>query len=138
VIVSSPVTTQVSSSQPAEPVVRAISAETMKMPEPIIEPATIIVESSRPSSRRKPVAGGEAVDGEPGGEPGDAPGDEATAWGSAMRGVSHARCGSSRTMRREAGAGPRARRGDANGRPRRSQCEGRIGGPAQPVVSFGR
>src|SRR5437867_9629668 len=32
-----------------------MSAETMKMPEPIIDPATIIVESSRPRPRMKPV-----------------------------------------------------------------------------------
>ena len=54
-MVSSPVTTQTISSQPAEPTWRAISAGTMKMPEPIIEPATIMVESSSPSSRTNPV-----------------------------------------------------------------------------------
>ena len=48
-------TTQTISSQPAEPTWRAISAGTMKIPEPIIEPATIMVESSNPSSRMKPV-----------------------------------------------------------------------------------
>src|SRR5215472_16463495 len=40
-------TSQTSSSQPAELTVRATSAETMKIPEPIIEPAT-----TNPSSRR--------------------------------------------------------------------------------------
>ena len=44
-------TTQVTSSQPAEPTWRAMSAETMKIPEPIIDPATSIVESRSPSSR---------------------------------------------------------------------------------------
>ena len=53
-MVSRPVITQVASSHPDEPTCRAMSAETMKMPEPIIDPATIIVESSRPSSRTKP------------------------------------------------------------------------------------
>ncbi len=48
-IVSTPVTAQTTSSQPEEPTSRAMSAETMKMPEPIIEPATSIVESSKPS-----------------------------------------------------------------------------------------
>jgi hypothetical protein len=31
-------------------------AETMKMPDPIMDPATIIVESSRPRPRMNPVA----------------------------------------------------------------------------------
>ncbi len=53
-MVRSPVTTQTAMSHPAEPTWRAISAGTMKMPEPIIDPATIMVESSRPSSRTKP------------------------------------------------------------------------------------
>src|SRR5258706_6840409 len=35
-----------------------MSAETMKIPEPIIEPATIMVASKRPRSRRNPEAGG--------------------------------------------------------------------------------
>src|SRR5437879_13756359 len=46
--------TQAIRSPPAEPVCRAISAETMKMPDPIIEPTTIIVESKRPRPRMKP------------------------------------------------------------------------------------
>src|SRR5436853_7923576 len=45
---------QAISSPPADPVCRAISAETMKMPDPIIEPTTIIVESKRPRPRMKP------------------------------------------------------------------------------------
>src|SRR5262245_43315972 len=43
---------QTSSSQPAEFTVRATSAETMKIPEPIIEPATMALASTNPSSRR--------------------------------------------------------------------------------------
>src|SRR5579862_6914424 len=39
---------------PAEPVCREMSAETMKIPEPIIEPTTIIVESNRLRPRTKP------------------------------------------------------------------------------------
>ena len=48
-----------SSSQPVLPTSRAISPATMKIPDPIIDPATIIVESKRPrlrfSSRGFPV-----------------------------------------------------------------------------------
>ena len=43
--VRTPVTTQASSSQPGLPTSRAMSAETMKMPEPIIEPTTTMVAS---------------------------------------------------------------------------------------------
>src|SRR5439155_21920556 len=50
-IVSTPVTAQTTSSQPDEPTNRAMSAETMKTPEPIIEPATSMVESSNPRPR---------------------------------------------------------------------------------------
>ena len=35
-----------------------MSAETMKIPEPIIDPTTTIVESNRPSSRLKPPSTG--------------------------------------------------------------------------------
>src|SRR5690349_13243379 len=45
---------QASSKPPVEPVWRAISAETMKIPEPIMEPTNIVVESKRPMLRRKP------------------------------------------------------------------------------------
>ena len=48
-IVNTPVTAHTTSSQPDEPTNRAISADTMKMPEPIIEPATSMVESSKPN-----------------------------------------------------------------------------------------
>ncbi len=53
-MVMTAVSTQTSNSQPAEPTSRAMSAETMKMPEPIIDPATSIVASNRPSWGRKP------------------------------------------------------------------------------------
>src|SRR6266542_677026 len=46
-IVTIPATTQASSSHSGEPTVRPMSAETMKMPEPIIDPATSIVASVR-------------------------------------------------------------------------------------------
>ena len=42
-----PATTHDISSQKGDPTVRLISADTMKMPEPIIEPATSIVASVR-------------------------------------------------------------------------------------------
>ena len=47
--VSRPVTSQTTSNQPGEPTCRAMIEETMKMPEPIIDPATSMVESSKPS-----------------------------------------------------------------------------------------
>src|SRR5712692_3410773 len=50
--------TQAMSRPPAVPVCRAMSAETMKMPEPIIEPTTIIVASSRPSPFTSPLSAG--------------------------------------------------------------------------------
>jgi hypothetical protein len=52
--VSRPVMIHTTNSHPGEPTWRAMSAETMKMPEPIIDPATIIVESSSPSPRMNP------------------------------------------------------------------------------------
>src|SRR5437899_12637962 len=55
-MVSSPVRIQVNSSPPAEPVCREISAATMKMPDPIIEPTTIIVPSNKPMARTKPCS----------------------------------------------------------------------------------
>ncbi len=42
---------QATSSQPALPTWREISALTMKMPEPTMMPATTITESNRPSAR---------------------------------------------------------------------------------------
>src|ERR1700736_1355287 len=53
VMVRSPATAQASNNQPGAPVRRADSAEVMKMPEPIIEPITIMVASSKPSLRSR-------------------------------------------------------------------------------------
>jgi hypothetical protein len=47
-----PVATQTMRSQKGLPIWREMSAETMKMPDPIIDPATTIVASKRESSRR--------------------------------------------------------------------------------------
>src|SRR6185369_7030421 len=46
-----PVITQEASNQPGLPTLRDISADTMKMPEPIIDPATSMVESNSPRVR---------------------------------------------------------------------------------------
>jgi hypothetical protein len=43
--------THVNNNQPGAPINRADSAETIKIPDPIIEPITIIVASSKPSPR---------------------------------------------------------------------------------------
>ena len=43
--------THEASSQPGLPTLRDISADTMKMPEPIIDPATSMVESNSPRVR---------------------------------------------------------------------------------------
>src|SRR5919206_665243 len=51
VIVSTPASAHATSSQPGEPTSRDDSAEVMKIPDPIIEPTTIIVASSRLSPR---------------------------------------------------------------------------------------
>jgi hypothetical protein len=48
-----------------------MSAETMKMPEPIIEPTTIITQSRRPRPRMNPSLGEPGELGDPG-EPTDA------------------------------------------------------------------
>ena len=55
-IVSTPVIPQATSSHAGDPTSRLIAAETIKMPDPIMEPATIMVESNSPSPRTKPVA----------------------------------------------------------------------------------
>jgi hypothetical protein len=47
VIVSTPASAHAANSQPGEPTNRADSAEVMKIPEPIIDPTTIIVASRR-------------------------------------------------------------------------------------------
>jgi hypothetical protein len=46
-MVSNPVIIQAISNQPGEPSIRDMSALTIKIPEPIIDPATIEVESKR-------------------------------------------------------------------------------------------
>src|SRR5262249_11392818 len=53
VMVSKPATAHASTSQPGAPLNRDDSAEVMKMPEPIIEPMTIIVASIGPSARTR-------------------------------------------------------------------------------------
>src|SRR6266404_5494879 len=63
VIVIKPATAHANSNQPGAPINRADSADTMKMPEPIIDPITIMVASTGPRARTKPVPAfvGEAV-----------------------------------------------------------------------------
>src|SRR5207244_1224933 len=51
VTVISPESPQAASSQPGDPTSRADSAEVMKIPDPIIDPITIIVASVSPSPR---------------------------------------------------------------------------------------
>src|SRR6266850_452763 len=51
VIVRTPASAQATSSQPGAPTSREDSAETMKIPEPIMEPTTIMVASSKPRPR---------------------------------------------------------------------------------------
>jgi hypothetical protein len=58
VMVSMPAKSHATSSQPGLWMIRAISAGTRKMPEPIMAPATIIDESNRPSWRLNPDAAG--------------------------------------------------------------------------------
>src|SRR5579862_5503401 len=53
-MVMTPVKAQTSSSQPLEPTSRAMSAETINMPEPIMVPATSMVASKRPRRCWKP------------------------------------------------------------------------------------
>ena len=52
--VITPAMSHTTSSQPGAPTWRAMSAETMKMPEPIIEPATTAVASHSPRPRTNP------------------------------------------------------------------------------------
>src|SRR4029079_17735285 len=70
VIVSKPASAHASKSQPGAPLNRDDSAETMKMPDPIIEPMTIIVASSGPSARTRLVVS--LGDGPPSGRRGPA------------------------------------------------------------------
>src|SRR5215216_5851866 len=51
VIVRTPASAQAAINQPGEPTSRDDSADVIKIPDPIIEPTTIIVASSRLSSR---------------------------------------------------------------------------------------
>src|SRR5436309_2448652 len=62
--VRTPVNAQAASNQPALPSVRAISADTRKMPDPIIDPTTTIVESKRPRPRENSVSRRVAVEEE--------------------------------------------------------------------------
>src|SRR5262245_51276262 len=55
ITVRSPVTTHTTSSQPGAPTCFEMPPETIKIPEPIIDPATIMVESSKPRPRMNPV-----------------------------------------------------------------------------------
>src|ERR1043166_9555347 len=59
VMVSTPASAHATSNHPGEPTSREDSAEVMKMSEPIIDPTTIIVASSRlrPRTRRAAEAG---------------------------------------------------------------------------------
>src|SRR4051812_35967712 len=59
--VITPVSTQIANSQPDEPTSRAMSAETMKMPEPIMVPTTSMVASNRPIFCRNAGAGSPVV-----------------------------------------------------------------------------
>jgi hypothetical protein len=54
VIVSKPASAHASSSHPGAPLNRDDSAEVIKMPDPIIEPITIMVASIGPSARTRP------------------------------------------------------------------------------------
>src|SRR5436309_15948832 len=54
VIVIKPATPQASNNQPGAPLKRADSAEVIKIPEPIIDPITIVVASIGPSARTNP------------------------------------------------------------------------------------
>src|SRR5215210_1773745 len=60
VIVMTPASAHAASSQPGAPTSRDDSADTRKIPEPIIDPMTIIVASSGPSSRSSVGGGADA------------------------------------------------------------------------------
>src|SRR6266536_1217408 len=57
VMVSKPANAQASSSQPGAPLNRDVSTEVIKIPDPIIEPTTIMVASLGPSARTRPDDG---------------------------------------------------------------------------------
>src|ERR1700691_1636732 len=62
-MVSTPVKSHATNSHPALPIWRDMSAETMKIPEPIITPTTTITESNRPRPRVKVGSCGVATGG---------------------------------------------------------------------------
>src|ERR1700740_1027827 len=64
-VVIKPVANQTTSSKPGLPTCRAMPAEKMKMPEPIIEPATIMLASGRPRLLTSPesTAGAATIGG---------------------------------------------------------------------------
>src|SRR5213596_2777217 len=68
VIVSKPAIAHARSSQPGAPLSRDDSADVIKIPEPIIDPITIIVASIGPSARTRPDPRG--GDGPPSGRSG--------------------------------------------------------------------
>src|SRR4030095_17248575 len=70
VIVSRPATAHARSNQPGAPLSRDDSAEVIKIPEPIMEPITIMVASIGPSARMRPDPRG--GDGPPSGRSGPA------------------------------------------------------------------
>src|SRR6478672_7919428 len=106
VIVHKPAIAQASSNQPGAPLNRDDSAEVIKMPEPIIEPMTIMVASIGPSARTRLVLSG---DGPPSGRTG-----RVSRRGGAPAPLSGRSC-SIRTSGRESFRGtaklPRTRRG---------------------------
>src|SRR4029453_8663225 len=71
VIVNKPAIAHARSNQPGAPLSRDDSAEVIKIPEPIIEPITIMVASIGPSVRTSPAS--RAGDGPPSGRIGAAP-----------------------------------------------------------------
>src|SRR2546423_15353182 len=70
VTVSKPASAHESNSQPGAPLNRDDSADTMKIPDPIIEPITIVVASIGPSARTRPAVS--LGDGPPSGRKGPA------------------------------------------------------------------
>src|ERR1043165_5865752 len=61
VIVKTPASAQAINNQPGEPTSLDDSAEVMKIPDPIIDPTTIIVASSKPRPRSSLAGGAEMV-----------------------------------------------------------------------------
>src|SRR5882724_4455631 len=69
VMVNRPATAHARSNQPGAPLSRDDSAEVIKIPEPIIEPITIIVASIGPSARTRPDPRGDRSPGRSGPDP---------------------------------------------------------------------